>query len=115
MKPDEGISDAGYDGDPRHLARWRASPVAPPSIAVWEITLRCDLGCGHCGSRAGKARRDELNTAESLDLVRQFAELGLKEITLIGGSFIFAKTGTSSRPRSFDPGCSAASLAARVR
>ena len=36
---------------------------------VWEITLRCDLACTHCGSRAGKARPDEISTAEALDLV----------------------------------------------
>ncbi len=59
--------------------RWR------PVIAVWEITLRCDLACRHCGSRAGRARPDELSTAEALDLVKQLAELGTKEVTLIGG------------------------------
>lgn len=53
--------------------------------AVWELTLRCDLGCGHCGSRAGKARPDELSTAEALDAARQMAELGVQEVTLIGG------------------------------
>ena len=53
--------------------------------AVWELTLRCDLGCGHCGSRAGKARSDELTTAEALDAARQMAALGVKEATLIGG------------------------------
>jgi radical SAM protein with 4Fe4S-binding SPASM domain len=56
-------------------------------MAVWEITLRCDLGCRHCGSRAGRRRNDELSTAEALDLVHQFADLGLKEVTLIGGEF----------------------------
>ena len=53
--------------------------------AVWEITLRCDLACHHCGSRAGRARPDELSTEECLDLVRQMADLGVKEVTLIGG------------------------------
>ena len=76
-----------YDGDPQRLARWRPQPDSPPSIAVWEITLRCDLGCRHCGSRAGRVRKDELTTAEALDLVHQFAHLGLKEVTLIGGEF----------------------------
>lgn len=52
---------------------------------VWEITLACDLGCKHCGSRAGKARADELTTAEALDLVRQLADLGAREVSLIGG------------------------------
>lgn len=56
-----------------------------PIYAVWEITLRCDLACHHCGSRAGRARAGELTTAEALDVVRQMAELGVKEVTLIGG------------------------------
>jgi radical SAM protein with 4Fe4S-binding SPASM domain len=56
-----------------------------PVYAVWEITLRCDLACRHCGSRAGHARPDELSTREALDLVRQMAELGVREVTLIGG------------------------------
>ena len=60
---------------------------SPPSIAVWEITLRCDLGCRHCGSRAGRVRKDELSASAALDLVNQFADLGLKEVTLIGGEF----------------------------
>jgi radical SAM protein with 4Fe4S-binding SPASM domain len=58
---------------------------ARPVYAVWEITLACDLACRHCGSRAGHARTDELTTAECLDLVRQMAELGVMEVTLIGG------------------------------
>src|SRR5581483_2591162 len=52
---------------------------------VWELTLRCDLACDHCGSRAGKARPDELTTDEALDLVRQIAEMGAREVTIIGG------------------------------
>ncbi|HYP77029.1 MAG TPA: radical SAM protein [Polyangiaceae bacterium] len=59
--------------------------AARPLYAVWEITLKCDLACRHCGSRAGHARSDELSTAECLDLVRQMAELGVRETTLIGG------------------------------
>ena len=56
-----------------------------PLYAVWEITLACDLACRHCGSRAGKARPDELTTAEALDLVDQMIALGVREVTLIGG------------------------------
>jgi radical SAM protein with 4Fe4S-binding SPASM domain len=56
-----------------------------PSYAVWEVTLRCDLSCRHCSSRAGRARADELSTAEALDLVAQLAELGVDEVVLIGG------------------------------
>ncbi len=55
------------------------------TYAVWEITLKCNLACSHCGSRAGSARSDELSTEEALDLVRQLAEVGIREVTLIGG------------------------------
>jgi len=56
-----------------------------PVHAVWEITLACDLKCHHCGSRAGKRRSTELTTDECLDLVRQLARMGTREVTLIGG------------------------------
>ena len=60
-------------------------PWARQTYAVWEITLKCNLGCNHCGSRAGDARTDELSTEEALDLVHQMADVGIGEITLIGG------------------------------
>src|SRR5690606_21224022 len=41
--------------------------------------------CRHCGSRAGRDRPDELSTEECLDLVDQMAELGVREVSLIGG------------------------------
>ena len=56
-----------------------------PYYVVWEVTLACDLACRHCGSRAGKARPDELTTEECLDLVDQIADMGAKEVTVIGG------------------------------
>jgi radical SAM protein with 4Fe4S-binding SPASM domain len=56
-----------------------------PVHVVWEITLACNLKCGHCGSRAGKRRANELSTSECLDVVRQLAAAGTREITLIGG------------------------------
>ncbi len=56
-----------------------------PIYAVWEITLACDLACRHCGSRAGRARPEELSTEQCFELARQMAELGIKEVTLIGG------------------------------
>jgi radical SAM protein with 4Fe4S-binding SPASM domain len=59
--------------------------------AVWEITLRCNLACQHCGSRAGPARPDELSTEEALDLVRQLAQVGIREVSLIGGEAFLRK------------------------
>jgi radical SAM protein with 4Fe4S-binding SPASM domain len=52
---------------------------------VWELTLRCDLSCDHCGSRAGKKRDDELTTDEALAVVEELAAMGAREVTLIGG------------------------------
>jgi len=56
-----------------------------PLLAVWEVTLRCDLACRHCGSRAGHARHDELSTDECVDLVKQLAGIGTREVAIIGG------------------------------
>lgn len=55
------------------------------TYAVWEITLKCNLACSHCGSRAGDERPDELTTEEAFDLVRQMAEVGIGEVSIIGG------------------------------
>ncbi len=56
-----------------------------PHYAIWEVTLRCDLSCRHCSSRAGRARDDELSADEALDVIAQMRDLGIEEITLIGG------------------------------
>ncbi len=56
-----------------------------PYYAVWEITLACNLKCIHCGSRAGKARDRELTTEECFRIVDQLADLGVHDVTLIGG------------------------------
>ena len=44
-------------------------------------------------------RADELSTAECLDVVRQLAELGTREITLIGGEAYLRKRLARDRPR----------------
>ncbi|MFT4978184.1 MAG: MoaA/NifB/PqqE/SkfB family radical SAM enzyme, partial [Myxococcota bacterium] len=56
-----------------------------PRYVVWELTLKCDLACRHCGSRAGTPRRGELGLAEALGVVEQLARLNTFEITFIGG------------------------------
>ena len=61
------------------------------TYAVWEITLACNLRCIHCGSRAGKARPNELSTAEALGLVHQLADIGVREVSLIGGEAFLRK------------------------
>jgi radical SAM protein with 4Fe4S-binding SPASM domain len=60
-------------------------PDHHPAYVVWELTLRCDQPCTHCGSRAGTHRPDELSTEEALDVVRQLREMRAREVVLIGG------------------------------
>ncbi len=71
--------------DSRALRDTVQGQVPTPRYAIWEITLACDQRCIHCGSRAGKARKDELSTQECLDVVHQLADLGVGEVTLVGG------------------------------
>lgn len=66
--------------------RYAHADEAPqPRYVVWELTLRCDLACRHCGSRAGKARTAELALDEALVVLDDLAALGTREIAFIGG------------------------------
>ncbi len=56
-----------------------------PRYVVWELTTLCDHACGHCGSRADRARPNELDLAETLEVADQLVALGTQEVTLIGG------------------------------
>lgn len=56
-----------------------------PAYVVWELTLRCDHACTHCGSRASAPRKDELSLDEALGVADQLAALGSREVVLIGG------------------------------
>ena len=56
-----------------------------PITCVWEVTMECNMRCGHCGSSCAEALPDALTTEEALDLCDQIASLGLKWVTLSGG------------------------------
>ena len=56
-----------------------------PRSCVWEITLACNMRCGHCGSHAGAARDDELSLDECFELAGELARLGCRRVTLSGG------------------------------
>jgi len=56
-----------------------------PYITVWELTLKCNLKCLHCGSSAGLKRPDELSTKESLQLIKDLSDLNFGGIALMGG------------------------------
>ena len=56
-----------------------------PGQVVWELTLKCNLKCIHCGSSAGKARTNELTIKEALKLCKDLAEIDSKEVCFMGG------------------------------
>lgn len=70
-------------------------PYVRTAYAVWELTRKCNLACGHCGSRRGSeqnvSRLDELSTAEAFDLIHQLKDAGIQEVTLIGGEFFLRR------------------------
>lgn len=57
----------------------------PLRSCVWEITLNCCFSCNYCGSKAGRARDNELSTDECLDVAKQLADVGCRRVSLIGG------------------------------
>jgi radical SAM protein with 4Fe4S-binding SPASM domain len=56
-----------------------------PLVVGWEITLSCNLRCGHCGSSAGISRPDELSLEEALGICDQLPSLLVQEVDLTGG------------------------------
>ena len=60
-----------------------------PENAVWELTLRCNMRCLHCGSSAGKARKNELTLEECFRVADDLLSLGCRKITFIGGEIFF--------------------------
>ncbi len=79
------VVDALPVPDDRRIKATTPGELPTPRYAVWELTLACDQKCVHCGSRAGHARKGELTTEECLDVARQLRELGVGEVTLVGG------------------------------
>lgn len=52
---------------------------------VWEITLACCFNCKYCGSKAGRARENELSLEECLSVADQLADMGCRRVSMIGG------------------------------
>jgi radical SAM protein with 4Fe4S-binding SPASM domain len=58
---------------------------------LWELTLKCNLNCIHCGSVAGSARQQELTIKECFQIADEIIELKCKELTFIGGEIFLYK------------------------
>jgi radical SAM protein with 4Fe4S-binding SPASM domain len=69
-----------------------------PLICVWELTLKCNMNCIHCGSQAGQKRENELSVKEALVIADELIMLGCKEISFIGGEvFLYDRWETIAR------------------
>ncbi len=78
-------SSAQPDPLPVRMVRESDRDLHGPVYVVWELTMKCDQPCQHCGTRAGPARANELDTAEILEVVKGLARLRVREVTVIGG------------------------------
>jgi len=56
-----------------------------PVNLTWEVSLACNLRCSHCLSASGEPARDEMTTAEALDLVEQLDVARVFQINFGGG------------------------------
>jgi radical SAM protein with 4Fe4S-binding SPASM domain len=56
-----------------------------PGQVVWELTLKCNLNCIHCGSNAGKSRSNELTNSEGMTLIEDLHSIGSQEVCFMGG------------------------------
>ena len=71
--------------------RGREDIILPYQLAL-ELTNDCQLRCKHCYNEAGMKRKGELDSAEIIDIMRQFRELGGTSLLLTGGE-VFLKKG----------------------
>ncbi|HEY5973348.1 MAG TPA: mycofactocin radical SAM maturase [Geobacteraceae bacterium] len=56
-----------------------------PVNLTWEVSLACNLRCSHCLSSSGEPARDEMTTAEALDLVEQLHAAKVFQVNFGGG------------------------------
>ncbi len=75
-----------------------------PRFVVWELTLRCNMRCKHCGSNAGTYRGHELEPDEALDLCDQLGALGCERLTLLGGEPLIREDWEAIAARLWDNG-----------
>jgi radical SAM protein with 4Fe4S-binding SPASM domain len=64
---------------------------APLNYAYYAITDGCNLRCPYCYASSEKCLPGELDTAESLDLVTQIAEMGGRTLVFTGGEPMLRK------------------------
>ncbi len=65
---------------------------------LWELTLKCNMNCLHCGSTAGAKRDKELILDECLCVADELIDIGCRDVTFIGGEiFLYPMWETVAR------------------
>jgi mycofactocin biosynthetic radical S-adenosylmethionine protein MftC len=59
--------------------------LSAPICLTWELTYACNLACRHCLSSSGRRDSRELSTDESLQLIDEFAAMGIFYVNIGGG------------------------------
>lgn len=62
-----------------------------PLHMVWLTTNACNARCQHCSSNSAKRSRDELSTTEVLQMLDEFAEVGVVDLGISGGEPLLRK------------------------
>jgi len=66
--------------------RMKSTPVEPPRIISWNLTLRCPLKCSHCYVDAGDEEAEGvLSTREAFGVIDQIRATGTPVVVLSGG------------------------------
>jgi radical SAM protein with 4Fe4S-binding SPASM domain len=56
-----------------------------PTYAVWFCTKACNLKCNFCGRDSRETSKNELNTNEAKNMVKELMDLGCKNLSITGG------------------------------
>ncbi len=62
-----------------------------PKTCVWELTMGCNMRCGHCGSVCENPLPDELTAEEAYKFIDMCSDIGLEWISLSGGEPLIRK------------------------
>jgi radical SAM protein with 4Fe4S-binding SPASM domain len=99
---------AAYEDCADHLLSHLVIPVdfhyRAPVMAWIELTKACNLRCPHCFAEAGRAAKNELGGERLLELIDEWAEMGVFSVVLIGGEPSLSPAFHSVFQRAYDHG-----------
>lgn len=83
LEKEKAVHEAA-PGETRNLY-YQFYPAMYKSSVHWSITGKCNYRCRHCFQSAPEGLLGEPSLEQCLDLIRQFDECGIRDISLTGG------------------------------